>query len=121
MWLPLFGGEVCMENKILIIVLFLFLFVGIGSATEPTDTINDIDDSITALEIATEGYKDLQKLQEDPTNISRLEDAVTRPFDILFGGDIHDAEGVKKSFYGIIILAVIGTFLTPIIALLKGK
>lgn len=116
-------GEWMNLNRIIVIGLLLSLFVGLASATEPTDvidTVDTIDDTLTALEIVNEGKRDLQRLQDDPTNTTRLQDAVERPFDIMFGGDIHDAEGVKRSMYGYIIIGVIVTIAPLIMALIKG-
>ena len=122
-----------MKTRRIILLLTGLLFiclVGTVSASENKDTtdvidsISAIDDSRTAIEIVTEGNKDLKNLQEDPTNVTRLQEAVEKPFDIMFGGDIHDAKGVERAVYGWIILEFLGAFialLAPIILpLLRG-
>jgi len=109
-------------NRILVVGLLLSLFVGLASATEPTDvidTVNDIDDTLTALEIANEGIKDYQGIKDDPTNTTRLKDGFKRPFNILFGGDIEDPEVVQRAMIGWIVIAFIGTIATIIIPLLS--
>ena len=115
-----------LRHLMLLIGLLSICLGGIASASEDKDTpnigdsISALDDSRTAIEIATEGNKDLKNLQDDPTNVTRLQEAVEKPFDVMFGGDIHDTKGVERAAYGWVFLGIIGTFASIIISFLKG-
>ncbi len=110
----------------IVLGLLMLCLVGLAEASDIEDIVdvyNKIDDAKDALEIANEGREMVQEQLEDPTNAAllreNLEETLTKPLDIAFGGDIHDNEGVKRSIYAyvviIITVSIFSTFILPFI------
>ena len=110
----------------IVLGLLMLCLVGLAEASDIEDVVdvyNEIDDAKDALEIANEVREMVQKQLEDPTNAAllreNLEETLTKPLDIAFGGDIHDHEGVKRSVYVYLVIIISGsifsTFILPFI------
>jgi len=110
--------------------LFTISIAGIASADSDLDdamkALDDINDAKDALEIATEGYKDLQKQLEDPTNeslaIDNLEKNLKRGLKPVLG-DIDDPKDVENTMmrwvYFAMALAIFKAIILPILLIFR--
>ena len=115
---------------IILVGLFTISIAGIVTAENDIDdtikALDEINNAKDALEIANEGYKDLQKQLEDPTNetlaTENLEKNLKRGLKPIIG-DIDDPKDVENTMmrwvYLAFFLAIINSLILPLIAILK--
>ena len=115
-------------NRMLLVWFVILLLTGIAAATEPDDVgdaIEDIDDALTAIDIAVDGNDMFQKQLDDPTNSTLLgeniKDLLSKPIEPLVGDiDNPDPEVVKNNVLGALYFGIAAYIFCLIAPLIMG-
>jgi hypothetical protein len=96
-----------------------------GSHENIIDTISDIKDLFDLLDMVRKNKEDLDYLQEDPTNQTRMvegvENTVNRGMNLLLGADPTDTYALTKRVEFLTYMLVVATFFSLFMTAIFGK